>query len=377
MTPQTTHLIDRFRSLGRFGSGLAITLVVTGLVYGVRASAAPGADEATFVPIAPCRLADTRPLPDNVGPRNTPIGANETYVVQVTGTNGNCTIPAAATAVAMNVTAVAPTAGSYMTLFPSDVTRPIASNLNYQSGSPATPNKVDVKLSADGKIGVYNLTGTVHFVADIVGYYTHQGLQDIVTDLATKANSADVYTKTAVDTALGTKANSADVYTKTAVDTALGTKANSADVYTKGQIDGRPFDAVVGGGLVDTAGNLSRSWGGVSVARTGTGAYTITVTGVNPCAAGFSGITAQVTLLNLFASNTPGFASAGYQGVACPSGSLTIYVVTANGAGTQADQYFQFVLFAGGIGVTGPTLTPLGDSPACPVSTASETCSNG
>lgn len=339
MTQHSPPFIDRFRSLGRFGTGLAITLVVTGLVYGVRASAAPGPDEATFVPITPCRLADTRPLPDNVGPRNTPIGANETYVVQVTGTNGYCTIPASATAVAMNVTAVAPTAGSYMTLFPGDVTHPNASNLNYQAGSPATPNKVDVKLSADGKIGVYNLTGTVHFVADIVGYYTHQGLQDIVTDLATKANSADV--------------------------------------YTKGQIDGRPFDAVVGGGLVDPAGNLSRAWGGVSVARTGTGAYTITVTGLNPCTPGFSGITAQVTLLNVSANNTPGFASSGYQGVACPSGSLTIYVVTANGAGTQADEYFQFVLFAGGIGVTGPTLTPLGDSSACPVSTASETCSNG
>lgn len=52
-----------------------------------------------------------------------------------------------------------------------------------------------------------------------------------------------VYHKSVVDTKLGTKANSADVYTKTQVytknetDTKLGTKANSADVYTKAQAD--------------------------------------------------------------------------------------------------------------------------------------------
>lgn len=52
-----------------------------------------------------------------------------------------------------------------------------------------------------------------------------------------------VYHKSVVDTKLGTKANSADVYTKSQVytkgetDTKLGAKANSADVYTKTQAD--------------------------------------------------------------------------------------------------------------------------------------------
>lgn len=51
------------------------------------------------------------------------------------------------------------------------------------------------------------------------------------------------YHKSVVDTKLGTKANSADVYTKSQVytkgetDTKLGAKANSADVYTKAQAD--------------------------------------------------------------------------------------------------------------------------------------------
>ena len=61
--------------------------------------------------------------------------------------------------------------------------------------------------------------------------------------IATKANSADVYTKTNVDTSqaaqdaiIATKANSADVYTKAASDTAIAKKedtaAHAADVNT-------------------------------------------------------------------------------------------------------------------------------------------------
>lgn len=57
------------------------------------------------------------------------------------------------------------------------------------------------------------------------------------TNISKKANSADVYTKSQVDTALSSKANSADVYTKTQMDTSLSAKANASSVYTKTQID--------------------------------------------------------------------------------------------------------------------------------------------
>ncbi len=102
------------------------------------------------MPITPCRLIDTRSDPSlNIGPRNTPLAANDTFTAQVTGTNGHCTIPAAATGISLNVTAVTPTAPSFMTVFPSDVTRPVVSNLDYVAGAAAIPNKVDVKLSTD------------------------------------------------------------------------------------------------------------------------------------------------------------------------------------------------------------------------------------
>lgn len=49
-------------------------------------------------------------------------------------------------------------------------------------------------------------------------------------ELGTKANSTDIYTKTEVDTALSAKANTSDVYTKTEVDTALSGKADNSYV---------------------------------------------------------------------------------------------------------------------------------------------------
>ncbi|MEM9515037.1 MAG: hypothetical protein AAGA42_09285 [Actinomycetota bacterium] len=144
------------------------------------AEASPGDDDATFVPISNCRLFDTR-SPDGVGPKTTPLGPGEpnVYTQQVTGTNGNCTIPPGATGVAMNVTIVNPTAQSNLRVFPADVPTPLASNLNWLPGQSPTPNKVDVKLSGDGAIKLFNFRGTVDVLADVVGYYSNESLVEL------------------------------------------------------------------------------------------------------------------------------------------------------------------------------------------------------
>jgi hypothetical protein len=150
----------------------AATVAAVGLVQSVTAATGSA---SSFVPITPCRLVDTRPGSDHVGTRATPIGANEAVTLAVWGTNGNCTIPNTATGIATNTTAVNPTAGSFLTVYPADANpRPTASNLNFVAGSPPTPNQVTVGLSAAGAIGVYNLTGTVDVIVDIVGYYQRE-----------------------------------------------------------------------------------------------------------------------------------------------------------------------------------------------------------
>lgn len=149
------------------GAAAAFTLGSAGLLT---ASADTGGSALTT--ITPCRLLDTRPGIDNVGTRATPLAAGEEWSTPVWGTNGNCTIPATATGVSLNVAVVNGTAGSYLTAYPPDAKRPLSANLNWVAGASPTPNAVTVKLSADGRLGLYNFLGTVDVVVDVVGYYT-------------------------------------------------------------------------------------------------------------------------------------------------------------------------------------------------------------
>ncbi len=150
---------------------LALGLLGSAVLTG---SAAPAATTSTFVPITPCRLIDTRPA-TQVGPRNTPIAAQETYTATVWGTNGACDIPTTATGVSMNVAIVNPTGNSFLTVYPADATNPGTANLNWVTGQAPTPNAVTAALSTDGKLAIFNYAGTVDFAADIVGYYTPGG----------------------------------------------------------------------------------------------------------------------------------------------------------------------------------------------------------
>lgn len=138
-------------------------------------SAEVPATASSFVPITPCRLADTRPAPDGVGTRATAVGSGDTFVAQVTGANGKCVIPASATGVSMNVAIVSPSAASFLTVFPSDQPRPLAASLNWVANQAPTPNAVTATLSPDGKVSFYNLAGSVSITADIVGYYEQSG----------------------------------------------------------------------------------------------------------------------------------------------------------------------------------------------------------
>ena len=146
----------------------AATVTGVGVIQQVSAS---GGTSSVFIPIVPCRLADTRPAPDNVGVRNTPVGPGEAVTFQVSGANGQCSIPATATAIGGNLTAVGPTAGGFLTAFPTGGTRPLTSNLNFVAGNAPIGNSFTVGLSAGGALDLFNNTGRVDAIIDINGYY--------------------------------------------------------------------------------------------------------------------------------------------------------------------------------------------------------------
>lgn len=163
----TTMIRTRWAAIG---AAVAITLGGGGL--GLVAATSPS-DATTFVPITPCRVMDTRPAPDTVGPRSAPLAAGDTHTVSVHGDHGNCTgIPSTATAVQLNVTAVGASTLTFLTLWPAGETRPLASSLNPSPGQPPTPNAVTTGLDDDGQFNIFNKFGSVDVLADITGYHT-------------------------------------------------------------------------------------------------------------------------------------------------------------------------------------------------------------
>ena len=92
-------------------------------------------------------------------------GAGRVAEVKVTGRAG---VPVDAEAVFLNVVAVNPSAGGYLTVFPCGITPPLAANVNYSGGDIAA-NAVLAKIGAGGKICVFTLAAT-DLVIDVNGF---------------------------------------------------------------------------------------------------------------------------------------------------------------------------------------------------------------
>jgi hypothetical protein len=98
------------------------------------------------------------------------MGPGQTIDVSVTNTGGVPTVASGVTAVVLNATVTDPSAGSFLTVFPSNASLPNASNLNFVAGQ-TVPNLVIVKVGPDGKVKVYNAAGLTHVIFDVVGWY--------------------------------------------------------------------------------------------------------------------------------------------------------------------------------------------------------------
>jgi hypothetical protein len=120
----------------------------------------------TFGSLVPDRLLDTRTL----GPAP---AAGSTIPLSVLGRGG--VPPAGVSAVVLNLTVTGPTAGGYLTTWPSDTTKPNASSLNFAAGQTVA-NLVVAKVGVDGSIMIWNSNdslamGPVHIIVDVVGWF--------------------------------------------------------------------------------------------------------------------------------------------------------------------------------------------------------------
>jgi hypothetical protein len=125
--------------------------------------------------LSPARLLDTRSngaTVDGVAAKGGVIKAKTPRTFPVTGRGG---VPASGVdAVALNVTAVGPTANTYLTVYPAGQAAPNASNLNVLKGE-TSPNLVVVKVGTGGAVNVYAGAGTVNVLADVAGYFPTGG----------------------------------------------------------------------------------------------------------------------------------------------------------------------------------------------------------
>ncbi|HWL41405.1 MAG TPA: hypothetical protein VNQ73_00575 [Ilumatobacter sp.] len=121
--------------------------------------------EGGFEPLVPERILDTR---FGNGAPTAQVRGDGVVELQVAGRGGLPTKGVGA--VVLNVTAVAPTAASFVTVWPAGVERPLASNLNVVA-SRTVPNLVIVKVGDGGKVSLFNRFGEVDLVADVAGWF--------------------------------------------------------------------------------------------------------------------------------------------------------------------------------------------------------------
>lgn len=108
----------------------------------------------------PSRILDTR---NGDGP----IGPGEARSLLVAGQGG--IPPTGVSAALLNVAVTDTTAPSYLTVYPSTATRPLAANLNW-SAHQTVANLVEVPLGADGSVDLFNASGSTDVVVDAQGW---------------------------------------------------------------------------------------------------------------------------------------------------------------------------------------------------------------
>ena len=130
---------------------------------------------ARLVPVDPGRILDTRGSSATTAD-DQPLGAQRQRSLRIRGAaalGGSVIVPddPAVVGVVLNVTAVQPSARTYVSVVPELAAGaiPATSNLNVLPGA-VKANLVIVPVGADGRVRLYNNAGRTNLVVDVMGY---------------------------------------------------------------------------------------------------------------------------------------------------------------------------------------------------------------
>ncbi len=159
------------------GAGGTLSVTFVGQASGTSAHAifdvtgyfVPDASGATYVPLVPSRLLDTRSGNGLSGPFSS-------HAARTFGVTGHGGVPTSATAVTGNMTVTGQTSLGYLYMGPVAMNNPTSSTLNFPKGDDRA-NGVTVAIGAGGTLGVTFVAPsagpTTHVVFDVTGYFVH------------------------------------------------------------------------------------------------------------------------------------------------------------------------------------------------------------
>ena len=189
--------------------GAAIAVTLGGGAFGVVRATVSSGERASYFPITPTRVLDTR---DTTEVTNGTLRLTVEGSVNVVGEAGSRTVvPTDATAVAVNLTVTGGRKNGnygYVTAYPCTSTAdpaPNASSLNFENGVDIA-NALNITTSSNGSICLY-VYGTADLIVDIAGYYADHDHDD---RYYTKAQT-DTQT-TNINLALDGKADTTDLH---------------------------------------------------------------------------------------------------------------------------------------------------------------------
>ncbi len=126
--------------------------------------AGASSDPLQFVPVTPCRVADTRKPTGPFGGPPMGAGTSRDFIIP----NSACGIPPTAAAYSLNITVVPGGPLAYLTVWPTGQDQPRVSTLN--SDGRVKANAAIVPAGAGGAIRLF-VTNTTNVIIDINGYF--------------------------------------------------------------------------------------------------------------------------------------------------------------------------------------------------------------
>ena len=121
-----------------------------------------------FIPVTPCRIADTRNATGAFGGPELAAAAARTFNVPQSG----CGIPSTAVAYSLNVTVVPIASLGYLSIWPAGEAQPVVSTLN--SDGRVKANATITPAGTNGGVSVFASDAT-QFILDIDGYFVPAG----------------------------------------------------------------------------------------------------------------------------------------------------------------------------------------------------------